>query len=325
MQRLSDCVAAVQTAPDPDSLREARARFEGARQAYLQCMNEWREDVRRRASERQETRRVRAEARALRQAARQRERERRHEWHAEVARRREEERHQTEAALLAYEAPLCAARAMAREREKSARAYARRKERMAPGVAARKAEREARRAEKEAARQRERATARAARRAIPLKERRRAAWLEMRSGFKCARCAEADPRTIEFHRPGEKHGGVPDLVNRGASLKRVREEIARCEPLCANCHRKHHWSPGRTTADPDRRRYRAWWDEVRAGLRCAQCGEPDPTTFEYLPKTPTAERIPPLVKRSASRDRIMGALEQTLVLCANCRIKAYGR
>lgn len=324
MQRLSDCAAAVQTAPDPDSLREARARFEGARQGYMQVMQEWHADVRRRAEAREQKRAARMTAIEARDAERERLRQARLAWHAEVARRREARRKEVEdrKILRAAQAWVYASRAGVRAREKAARAYARRKERMAPGVAARKAEREARRAEKEAARQRERATARAARRAIPLKERRRAAWLEMRSGFKCARCAEADPRTIEFHHPGEKHGGVPDLVNRGASLKRVREEIARCEPLCANCHRKHHWSPGRTTADPDRRRYRAWWDEVRAGLRCAQCGESNPATFEYLPKTPTAERIPPLVKRSASRDRIMGALEQTLVLCANCRIKA---
>lgn len=234
-------------------------------------------------------------------------------WHAEVARRREEYRRAVEARRLERlaTAPARAAAAVARKN-------ARRKARYAAEAAIRRAERAARTAARQAAYKLERqriAQERAAARAVPLKVRRRQAWLAMLKGLKCSRCPESDPRTFEFHHPGEKVAGVPDLVARGASMKRVREEIARCELLCANCHRKHHGRPERSTRHDDRRRYNEWWDEIRAGLQCARCGESDSITFEYCPP------IRPLLRRLVARDRVLKALETTVVLCANCRRK----
>jgi hypothetical protein len=56
----------------------------------------------------------------------------------------------------------------------------------------------------------------------------------------CRRCGEADPIVLEFnHRePGVKSGNVSDMVLRMCSPGRLEAEMASCDVLCANCHRR---------------------------------------------------------------------------------------
>lgn len=54
----------------------------------------------------------------------------------------------------------------------------------------------------------------------------------------CVDCGEQEPRKLEFdHVRGKKTKNVSSLVNEGASLKRIKKEIEKCEIRCANCHR----------------------------------------------------------------------------------------
>lgn len=57
----------------------------------------------------------------------------------------------------------------------------------------------------------------------------------------CVDCEEDDPDVLEFdHIPdrGKKVGNISEMVIRGAPLDRMRAEIAKCDVVCANCHRK---------------------------------------------------------------------------------------
>jgi hypothetical protein len=65
---------------------------------------------------------------------------------------------------------------------------------------------------------------------------------EMR--VKCARCPERHPAALDFHhRDGKgKELSLSDAVSNGWSRKRLDAEIAKCEVLCSNCHRKLHWN-----------------------------------------------------------------------------------
>lgn len=58
----------------------------------------------------------------------------------------------------------------------------------------------------------------------------------------CARCSETDPACLDFHHRDEveKTASVSELVSNGRSKAAVREEMTRCDVLCANCHRKEH-------------------------------------------------------------------------------------
>jgi hypothetical protein len=79
----------------------------------------------------------------------------------------------------------------------------------------------------------------------------------------CNTCGIDDPVVLEFHHVGgrgPKYAPVSILVTHGYTWRKVQEEIAKCEVLCANCHRKrtaaergHYRSVRTTRLDRDRR------------------------------------------------------------------------
>jgi hypothetical protein len=53
----------------------------------------------------------------------------------------------------------------------------------------------------------------------------------------CVDCGEDDPTVLQFdHVRGEKLNGVMTMVQQSVSIKKLKEEIAKCEVRCANCH-----------------------------------------------------------------------------------------
>jgi hypothetical protein len=67
-------------------------------------------------------------------------------------------------------------------------------------------------------------------------------WMEFKETQECAFCGFSHPAAIDFHhviRDGTKQS-VNLLAQRGSYAK-AYEEIKKCIPLCANCHRILHW------------------------------------------------------------------------------------
>lgn len=58
----------------------------------------------------------------------------------------------------------------------------------------------------------------------------------------CERCEETDPACLEFHHTNEdeKEWEIGRMVTHGYRKDRIQAEVAKCEVLCANCHRKEH-------------------------------------------------------------------------------------
>lgn len=64
-------------------------------------------------------------------------------------------------------------------------------------------------------------------------------------------CGEADPRVLEFDHidPSSKREAVAEMVSKSYSLQAIKDEIAKCRVMCANCHRRHtyiqqgYWCP----------------------------------------------------------------------------------
>jgi hypothetical protein len=70
------------------------------------------------------------------------------------------------------------------------------------------------------------------------------AWLaQYKAGLMCAGCGETHPATLDFHHTDAttKERTLGDAVRAMWSRRKVLAEIAKCEVLCANCHRKRHW------------------------------------------------------------------------------------
>lgn len=72
-----------------------------------------------------------------------------------------------------------------------------------------------------------------------------------REECECARCGEEHPACLDFHHvdAAEKTAAVADMIKRGFATDAIRAEIAKCEVLCANCHRKEHYSAPPDTGD----------------------------------------------------------------------------
>lgn len=71
---------------------------------------------------------------------------------------------------------------------------------------------------------------------------RRSKWLEFKRDLKCTHCGAQHPAIIDFHhvvRDGE-YRAVNKLVSAG-NYNGAMEEIKKCIPLCANCHRILHF------------------------------------------------------------------------------------
>jgi hypothetical protein len=66
-------------------------------------------------------------------------------------------------------------------------------------------------------------------------------WIvEYKSTRGCAKCPESDPRCLDFHHrdPSQKEFSMGNAVTLGVGWERLKAEAAKCEILCANCHRK---------------------------------------------------------------------------------------
>lgn len=66
-------------------------------------------------------------------------------------------------------------------------------------------------------------------------------WLDSQK-VKCERCPETHIACLEFHHrnPAEKDFLLSVAVAK-YSLDRIKAEAAKCDVLCSNCHRKHHY------------------------------------------------------------------------------------
>lgn len=61
-------------------------------------------------------------------------------------------------------------------------------------------------------------------------------------GIKCCRCNEHRWQCLDFHHknPDEKYKSISFMIHNRASIKKLKEEIRKCEIICANCHRVEH-------------------------------------------------------------------------------------
>lgn len=61
-------------------------------------------------------------------------------------------------------------------------------------------------------------------------------------GSQCTKCGENKIYLLDFHHrnPTEKEGELSDF-SKGYNLDKFFEELAKCDLLCANCHREFHY------------------------------------------------------------------------------------
>lgn len=83
---------------------------------------------------------------------------------------------------------------------------------------------------------------------VSARKRRIIEWFkDKKLSLKCSRCPESHPACLDFHHStGVKDQAIATMLAKGASRKKIEAEIKKCEVLCSNCHRKHHWEDRKT-------------------------------------------------------------------------------
>lgn len=54
----------------------------------------------------------------------------------------------------------------------------------------------------------------------------------------CVDCGETDPIVLEFDHIEKKSRGIAIMMARAMSWSKILEEIAKCEVVCSNCHKR---------------------------------------------------------------------------------------
>lgn len=56
----------------------------------------------------------------------------------------------------------------------------------------------------------------------------------------CTQCGEKDFVVLEFDHidPSTKKHNISTMVSQGTSIRKLKEELDKCQILCANCHRR---------------------------------------------------------------------------------------
>lgn len=71
------------------------------------------------------------------------------------------------------------------------------------------------------------------------KRKMRKLFVEFKKQFSCVECGMDDIRVLDFDHldPFKKSFNVGDAIRLGLSFDKVMAEAAKCQVLCANCHR----------------------------------------------------------------------------------------
>jgi cytochrome c553 len=134
---------------------------------------------------------------------------------------------------------------------------------------------------------------------------------------------------LEFDHVGEKRTEVSTLVRRGVRLDRISAEIANCEAVCANCHRRRTARRGgwrRLFAGDAATRWRSAREERNArhaysvlkASGCVDCGLRELVVLEFDHIGTKSAMVMRLVRNEASLAKIDREIAECEVRCANC-------
>jgi len=155
----------------------------------------------------------------------------------------------------------------------------------------------------------------------------------------CIDCGYGDIRAIDpdNRNDGSKAGHLSRMVQLCASEARIKEELAKCLPRCARCHRRvtqkqrpSAWRNAERLPPSWRRRLEAqdWNDEIKLDLGCADCGWaqwPRGLDWDHV-RGDKFRGVATLIANGRPRIEIEAETAKCEVVCANChRIRTCER
>jgi len=152
---------------------------------------------------------------------------------------------------------------------------------------------------------------------------------EYLSASGCRDCGLRDADVLEFDHVGKKKGEISHLVFTGPSVRSLLAEMARCEVVCANCHRRRtarragSWRAtgslecGRNALPHERRAI----EFVRTYLlqaRCIDCACSDLPALDFDHVEEKHASVIKLARDGYSISRIQEEIDRCEIRCANC-------
>jgi hypothetical protein len=151
--------------------------------------------------------------------------------------------------------------------------------------------------------------------------------LEHLSGHGCADCGEADPIVLEFDHIAEKTTAVSELVARATRLGVIDAEVAKCEIVCCNCHRRRTYQRRgvtRTRQSAERiknwrvRRNLEWLYTYLGNAHCEDCGVSDALLLEFDHIALKRKNVMAMAWEGYGQDTIQIEMNKCEIRCANC-------
>ncbi|HEV2062313.1 MAG TPA: hypothetical protein VGR12_05630, partial [Solirubrobacteraceae bacterium] len=149
---------------------------------------------------------------------------------------------------------------------------------------------------------------------------------EVLATARCTDCGLADPIVLEFDHVGPKRQTLAALVQRAAGRRRLLEEMAQCEIVCANCHRRRTARRGawfRITGraapswSPAQLRNQQHIVDVLGASTCIDCGDSDIVILEFDHRGEKRGNVSTMASW-ASLDTLRAEIAKCDVRCANC-------
>lgn len=146
----------------------------------------------------------------------------------------------------------------------------------------------------------------------------------------CVDCGEADPIVLEFDHVDAKLASISVLLSRTATRAAVEAEIARCEVVCTNCHRRRTASRAgwrrlsvlgavaRPYASRTVERNLVHVYNVLGRSACVDCGATDPLVLEFDHIGLKRDSVTRLAWYGCSLATIDAEIGKCAIRCANC-------
>lgn len=148
----------------------------------------------------------------------------------------------------------------------------------------------------------------------------------------CQCCGEDDPACLDCHHrnQSEKEMAVGRMITYGYGKQKLRDELQKCDVLCANCHRKEHATAAPATEEggdvdqtgrqdgTDDSRLREWVTEYKRARGCTKCDEIDPHCLVFHHEGAKRATITRMVADGYPGEEVRTEIEKCVLLCANC-------
>lgn len=132
---------------------------------------------------------------------------------------------------------------------------------------------------------------------------------------KCKLCQETRKQCLEFHHLGNKSITINRMVQEGYSLSALKIEIAKCDILCANCHRKQHATTGKPYGNPKGKYVQA----IKESSKCSKCGESFWACLDFHHICVKILNIGAMIRnKTYTLDDIKKEIAKCEILCVNC-------